>query len=66
VLLVCFIQIHAIQAADREREYDLYEAVDGVRDVGDGHFGALEDAHFVCLFVAFSSSLILFQFVISS
>jgi hypothetical protein len=43
------MQIHAIEATDSEREDDLYEAEDGVRDVGEGHFGALKDTHFaVC------------------
>jgi hypothetical protein len=48
VFLVRAIQIHAIQSADSEREDDLDESEDGVQDVGEGHFGAVEDAHFVC------------------
>jgi hypothetical protein len=55
MLLVRSMQIHAIKSADREREDELYEAEDGVRDVGDGHFEAFEDAHFGCLLGGFLS-----------
>lgn len=48
VLLIRLMQIHAIETADSEREDDLYEAEDGVRDVGESHFGALKDTHFDC------------------
>ncbi len=46
VLLVCFVQIHAVETADGERHDDLDEAEDGMQDVGEGHLGAVEDAHF--------------------
>jgi len=46
VLLVCFVQIHAVETADGEGHDDLDEAEDGMQDVGEGHFDAVEDAHF--------------------
>jgi hypothetical protein len=49
VFLVRFIQVYAVEAADSESHDDLYEAEDGVQDVGEGHFGAVEDAHFGCV-----------------
>jgi hypothetical protein len=51
VLLVPFIQIYAVEAADSEGHDHLDEAEDGVCDVGHGHFGAVEDAHFCSLSV---------------
>jgi hypothetical protein len=54
VLLIRFMQVHAIETADRESHDDLDEAEDGVRDVGEGHFGAVEETHFVCLSFCFS------------
>ena len=52
MLLVRSLQIHAIEATNREREDELDEAEDGVCDVGEGHFEAFEDAHFGCLFLS--------------
>lgn len=46
VLLVGFVQIHAVETADGEGHDDLDEAEDGMQDVGEGHFDAVEDAHF--------------------
>jgi hypothetical protein len=46
VLLVGFVQIHAVETADGECHDYLDEAEDGMQDVGEGHFGAVEDAHF--------------------
>jgi hypothetical protein len=45
VLFIRFVQIHAIETADREREDDLDDAEDGVRDVREGHFDAVKDTH---------------------
>jgi hypothetical protein len=47
VQLICLVQVHAVEAAHGEREHDLHEAEDRVRDVGDGHLGAMKDAHVV-------------------
>ena len=49
MLLVRGMQIDAIQSADGERHDDLDEAEDGVDDVGEGHLGAMEDAHLASL-----------------
>ena len=49
VLLVRFVEIHAVQTADCECHDYLHEAEDGVRNVGEGHLDAVEDTHFVCL-----------------
>jgi len=48
MLLIRSVQIDAIEAADGEREHELDEAEDGVRDVGEGHFEAFEESHVCC------------------
>jgi hypothetical protein len=46
MLLMCSAQICAIEPDNRDCEDYLYDAEDGVRDVGEGHFAATHDAHF--------------------
>jgi hypothetical protein len=53
VFSIRFIQVYAIEAADSESHDDLNEAEDGVQDVGEGHFGAVKDAHFGCLLLRY-------------
>jgi hypothetical protein len=57
MLLIRSMQINTIEAADRECEDELDEAEDGVRDVGEGHFEAFEEAHF-CGVACLSSCLL--------
>jgi len=45
MLLVGFIQIHAIEPTNRQREDDLYESEDRVGDVRQSHFAAAEETH---------------------
>ena len=48
MLLVCVVQVYAVEAADGEREDELEEAEDGVGDVAHGHFAAADESHFRC------------------
>jgi len=63
VLLVRFVQIHAVETADCEGHDYLHEAEDGVRDVGEGHFDAVEDTHFGCRVFAEMSRELLYCIV---
>jgi hypothetical protein len=45
VHLVRFVEIHAIETADGEREDDLNRTEDRVGNVAHGHFAAFNGAH---------------------
>ena len=49
VLFIRLVEIDAIQSADCQRQDELNESEDRVRDVANAHFDAVEDAHLVLL-----------------
>jgi hypothetical protein len=53
VLAVCFVEVHAVEAAHGEREDKLAETEYGVGDVAHAHLATPDDSHLECIVCEF-------------